>query len=281
MKYYLFLSCLIFFSCASNKKNNFYTGSNKAKSILTKDKDTLLIEPNIKNSNNNILVFYFHGSGGPTFNSLNEAFQIANYGFKVVHFCWYNCNKKYSEDLDAFELVDLELLSAKIKKVLTILSSENNEFALVGISRGAETISMIISHPDLAQFKISRAIVIAGISVTADSRKSIPRNIFNNRLANQTSRNSNDYESTKSSWTVGGKDIPNRKEIDVYNFAKPLMIIHGDSDSLWTVENAYKLQKNYEQNGLKAIVEIIPNAGHAFPETGSKYFEAMINFLSQ
>ncbi|MDD4976648.1 MAG: acyl-CoA thioester hydrolase/BAAT C-terminal domain-containing protein [Bacteriovorax sp.] len=174
----------------------------------------------------------------------------------------------------------MKIISEKIKKVLTSLSAENNEIILVGISRGAEAVSMIVSHPELTQFKISRAVVIAGISVIADSRKSIPRNTLNNRLANPTSRDLNDYVSTKPSWRISGIDIPSRKEINIYNFTKPLMIIHGANDSLWTVENAYRLQRNYEKNGLKAIVEIIPNAGHTFPKAGSEYFESMINFLS-
>jgi predicted esterase len=280
MKYCLFLSCLILFSCASNKKIESFKSPNKAISILNEDKDTLLIEPIIKNLNNDKLIFYFHGSGGPTKYSLDEAFLFANYGFKVVHFCWYNCSKKYSDDLDSFEQIDLKIISEKIKKVLTSLSAENNEIILIGISRGAEAVSMIISHPELSPFKITKAVVIAGVSVTADSRKSIPRKTLNYRLANPISRDSNDYTSKKSSWSIAGIDIANRKEIDIYNFSKPIMIIHGKNDNLWSVENAFRLQKNYEKNGLKAVVELIPNGGHAFPKVESKAFESMINFLS-
>ena len=64
------------------------------------------------------------------------------------------------------------------------------------------------------------------------------------------------------------------------NFKNPLLIIHGELDPVWSSKYAFELQKNYEQNGLKAFVEIIPKEGHIFPREQSKASMTMINFLA-
>src|SRR5436190_21797772 len=119
---------------------------------------------------------------------------MASDGFRVVHFCWYNCNKKYSDDLDAFENLDLKAINEKLYRALLASSGEHSEIAFVGISRGAEAIALLVSHPEIAKFTISKAVVISGINVTADARLAIPRKALNDRLLGQQS-STGDYTS--------------------------------------------------------------------------------------
>ena len=120
--------------------------------------------------------------------------------------------------------------------------------------------------------------IISGISITADSRKSIPRKILTDRLSGLESVDN--YSSQKNSWTVGRSIIPNRTPIEVKKFKFPLMIVHGELDKLWTVRNAYQLKDNYNQNGNRAVLEIIEEIGHQFPDRNSKSFIKIIDFLS-
>ncbi len=219
-----------------------------------------------------------HGSGGPSKYSLDDAFQFANYGFSVVHFCWYNCNKNYVDDLDPIDEIDLEKISKKIELVLSTISWKNENVYLVGMSRGAEAVALLISHPELASKPFVKAVIISGISVTADSRKSIPRKILTDRLSGLESVDN--YSSQKNSWTVGRSIFPNRTPIEVKKFKFPLMIVHGELDKLWTVRNAYQLKDNYNQNGNRAVLEIIEEIGHQFPDRNSKSFIKIIDFLS-
>ena len=180
-------------------------------------------------------------------------------------------------------MIDLNSISQKIQRVLEKLEYQKMNISLVGISRGAEAVALLISHPEILKFNISKAVIIAGISVTADSRESLSREELNQRLSKPGYRNKQlDNDSYKiSSWRISDIKIPNREVINVNYFKKPLMIIHGELDPLWSSKNAFELQKNYEQNGLKAFVEIIPKEGHIFPREESKASMAMIKFLSQ
>jgi dienelactone hydrolase len=283
--YIVFLtSCLFFSACSSSPRKPAYDrGPSTSKLIQDEDKDTLLITPDVENQNSDKLVIYLSGSSGPTSHTVNQAFSIAKSGYKVIHLCWYNCNKNYSDDLDPIRLIDLKLISAKIQKVLEKLEYQKMDISLVGISRGAEVVALLISHPEILNFNVNKAVIIAGTSVIADSRDSLSREELNRRLSGKGNRNEKgDQDSYKiPTWRIGENEIPNRKIIDVNNFKNPLLIIHGELDPLWNSRNAFELQKNYERNGLKAIVEIIPKEGHIFPREGSKASVRMINFLAQ
>lgn len=277
------VSCSGLFNQDSTRKSADDRGPSISKLILDEDKDTLLITPNIKNKNNDKLVIYLPGSSGPTTHTVSQAFSIAKSGYQVVHLCWYNCNKNYSDDLDPIRLIDLKLISAKIQKVLTKLEYQEMNISLVGISRGAEAIALLISFPEILNFNVNKAVLIAGISVTAYSRESLSREEFIRRLSGRRNRNEKkDQDSYRiSSWRIGENEIPNSEIINVNNFKNPLMIIHGELDPLWSRKYAFHLQRNYERNGLKAFIEIIPKEGHVFPREGSKAFISMINFLAQ
>ena len=99
LKIYLALIfCLIFSSCSSNsKKREYDKGPSTSKIILDEDRDTLLIQPNVRNQNSDRLIIYLPGSSGPTEHTVNQAFSLAKSGYQVIHLCWYNCNKKYSD----------------------------------------------------------------------------------------------------------------------------------------------------------------------------------------
>ncbi len=155
-----FVICLALVSCSglsnqdSIRKPAYDRGPSTSKLILDEDKDTLLITPNIKNHNSDKLVIYLPGSSGPTTYTVSQAFSIAKSGYQVLHLCWYNCNKNYSDDLDPIRLIDLKLISEKIQKVLAKLEYQEMSISLVGISRGAEAVALLISHPEILNFTI-------------------------------------------------------------------------------------------------------------------------------
>ena len=280
----IFLSLFIFSACAtSSRKPAYDRGPSTSKLILDEDKDTLLITPNVKNENYDKLVIYLPGSSGPTTSTLSQAFSIAKSGYQVIHLCWYNCNKNESEGMDAIRLIDLKAISEKIQKVLEKLEYQDKSVSLVGISRGAEVVALLISHPEILKFNVNKAVLIAGISMTADSREALTKEEVDQRASGIRVRNEKlDQDSYKiSSWRIGEKQIPNRQTIDVYNFKNPLLIIHGELDQVWSSKYAFELQKNYERNGLKTHVEIIPKEGHIFPREQSRASITMINFLAQ
>ena len=282
--FFILIFCLFLGACSSSSRRPAYDrGPSTSKLILDEDKDTLLITPNVKNQNSDKLVIYLPGSSGPTTATVSQAFSIAKSGYQVIHLCWYNCNKNDSDDMDAIRLIDLKLISEKIQKVLEKLEYQQMNISLVGISRGAEAVALLISHPEILKFNVSKAVLIAGISITADSRESISKEEVNQRSLGAGNRNEKiDQDSYKiSSWRIDEKEIPNREVIDVNNFKNPLLIIHGELDPIWSSKYAYELQKNYERNGLKANVEIIPKEGHIFPREGSQASVRMINFLAQ
>lgn len=262
----------------SRQPTTYDRGPSTSKIILDEDKDTLLIKPNTTGPNTNKLIIYLPGSSGPTEGTISQAFSIAKSGFQVIHLCWYNCNKNYSDDLDSIRRIDLNLISNKIKKVLKTLSYEDHNVSLIGISRGAEAVALLTSNPDIIDFKISSAVLIAGIPFTADSRNVVTRESTINGIRIRTPE-SDKEDYTIPSWRINGVDIKNRTTINIKNFKKPLMIIHGERDPVWNVKYASALQENYEKNGLHALVEIIPNEGHIFPREESKSSRSMIDFL--
>lgn len=137
----------------------------------------------------------------------------------------------------------------------------------------------MISYPELTKSIPAKAVILSGISVTADSRKAIPRKVLIDRLSLKSKDDK--YLSDKNSWSIGQTDIPNRTPIEVHKFSFPLMIIHGEEDKLWSVQNAYQLKKNYDMNGRQAVLEINKDVGHQFPSRNSEAFEKMIDFLSR
>jgi dienelactone hydrolase len=276
--------CLVFTGCSSSSRKPAYDrGPSTSKLILDEDKDTLIITPNIKNENSNKLVIYLPGSSGPTTYTVSQAFSIAKSGYQVIHLCWYNCNKNEYDDMDAIRLIDLKLISEKIQKILEKLEYQQMNISLVGISREAEAVSLLISHPEILKFNVNKAVLIAGISITADSRESISKEEVNQRSLGAGNRNEKiDQDSYKiPSWLIGANEIPNREVIDVNNFKNPLLIIHGELDPVWSSKYAFEFQKSYERNGLKTYVEIIPKEGHIFPREGGLASVRMIKFLGQ
>ncbi|MBC7427663.1 MAG: hypothetical protein H7336_03565, partial [Bacteriovorax sp.] len=194
MKYLNFflilISWLLFNGCSSSLRKPAYDrGPSTSKLILDEDKDTLLITPDVKNQNSDKLVIYLPGSSGPTTYTVSQAFSMAKSGYQVVHLCWYNCNKNYSDDLDPIRLIDLKLISEKIQKVLAKLEYQEMNISLIGISRGAEAVALLISHPEILKFNVNKAVLIAGISVTADSRESLSREELSQRLSSPGNRN--------------------------------------------------------------------------------------------
>lgn len=279
----ILISSLFFSACSSSLRKPAYDrGPSSSKLILDEDKDTLLITPDVKNQNSDKVVIYLPGSSGPTTYTVSQAFSIAKSGHQVIHLCWYNCNKNYLDDLDPIRKIDLKLIADKIQKVLEKLEYQKMNISLVGISRGAEAVALLISHPEILKFNVNKVVLIAGISVTADSRELLSREELNQRSSGIRNRNEKmDQDSHKiPSWRIGEDEIPNREVINVNNFKNPLLIIHGELDPLWSSRNAFELQKNYERNGLKAFVEIIPKEGHIFPREQSKASMIMINFLA-
>lgn len=287
MKFFLIFVNLFLISCSSTSKNFEHTrkpstydrGPSTSQIILDEDKDTLLIKPNVENYNSRKLVIYLPGSSGPTSGTVNQAFSIAKSGFQVIHFCWYNCNKNYSDDLDPIRKMDLNIIAEKIRKILKVLSYQDKEVSLVGISRGAEAVTLLISNESMLDLNITSAVLIAGTPFTAGSRHSVTRESLDHNLARPQTPEYDQEDLTIPSWVLNKADIPNRTNINVYQFKKPLMIIHGELDPVWKVSNAFTLQKNYEQNGLQAQLEIISNEGHIFPREGSKSSASMIRFL--
>ncbi len=276
----VFLSSLLFFlSACSSKSIKNEIIREKVSKIFENDEDTFLIEPLVKNANSDKLVFYFHGSSGPTKFSLLDANQFAYAGFKVVHLCWYNCNKRYLDPLDPFVGLELRFIANKIQRVLNkIEHNQNSKIYFVGFSRGAELAEMLITYNISAEQIIpQKVILVAGISATADSRKSISRTDFHYAIRNAVKLGISD--SKAESWKLNGEPIKNRTPISIEKYRGSLMLVHGEDDKIWSVRNAFQLAKNYEAGGKKAELLIIEKGPHAFPDLNSEAFKKMLSFL--
>lgn len=234
--------------------------------------DSFLIEPEKQNANSSRLVVFFHGSDGPTKYSLSNASEIAAAGFRVIHLCWYNCGKPFFDDMEPLQRIDLAGVADKIKTIISELAVQPESIYYIGISRGAELVSLLASHAGELGLKIDGGALVAGISVTADSRNSKPR---------ATSLLADNFGSPEPSWRIGTRVIPNRTLIDVSKFKAPLFIAHGEEDKIWAVGNAYKLRDRYQMNGRRAKMLIFSDEGHQFTrQAREKLFAELTRFCA-
>lgn len=232
--------------------------------------NTFLLEPQTPNSNSSRLIVYFHGSDGPTKFSLANATEIAQAGFRVLHLCWYNCERAYLDDLAPLKRIDLITIANQIKDITTQLKAQPKSIYYVGVSRGAELASLLASHQDELGLRIDGTALVAGISATAVSRNSRPR-------AAQLLQDN--FDSSDPSWRLGERVIPNRTLIDLARFKGPLMIAHGEDDKIWTVKNAYRMRDRYQLAGRRAKMLIFPDEGHQFtPQARERLYAEIQSF---
>ncbi|WP_372655557.1 alpha/beta hydrolase family protein [Halobacteriovorax sp.] len=228
-------------------------------------------------------VVLLHGSEGGSARSLTfMAMELANEGYTVLVYCYFNCWKKSGDKNET--LKDIELASI-LKDLKTFKESKyvSNKFSIFGHSRGAELALGLSSYIDPKDSPVATIAHAPSDTFTGyynsdwkNSKCWICKKGENvckktelrwNKKCGGISPNevySHPDWKTKSSWKIKGVTIPYGKRIEIEKFKKPVLITHGLEDRVWSVSRSKRIVETLKGANLPVEAHYFKNAGHSF-----------------
>ncbi|SMN02323.1 putative thioesterase [uncultured Candidatus Thioglobus sp.] len=249
-------------------------------------KGSVLLKPNDDKSYPGVMLL--HGSeGGSIPYTRTIAQALANEGFSVLSFCWFDCANNIFLNPIA-PLIDVPL--EKSFKAFNWLKSskfvDGKKSGIYGFSRGAEQALILASLSELEKTNISAIAVhapsdtiVGGFSwawfdkrcwvckqeddkACADREKT---ELFKWNTACGTNQppDESGYKSVKA-WTYGKKALNIGDMINIESYQKPLYISHGSKDHLWSFERSKRIVKKLKKHKQPVQAHFVEGAGHVF-----------------
>ena len=177
-------------------------------------------------------VIVLHGSDGGTASTRTIARQFAEAGYVALALCYFGC-----PDTPFFlQDIDLEVIMDAVDYLKKRDDVQADAIALVGYSRGAE-LALIVGalDPDV------RAVVSFAGSPWVH----------------------HGFPVGGTAWLYQGKPLPFLL-IPVEQIDGPVLLIHGEQDSLWPVGFSYRVADRLEAHGHAHELAVYPAHGHGF-----------------
>jgi pimeloyl-ACP methyl ester carboxylesterase len=220
-------------------------------------------------------VLLLHGSeGGLSGWSHRNAVMLAAHGFLAFPFPYsVGGNPWNAGSIENVELMNTVLALRGLRR----FEACNGRVALFGVSRGAEHALLVAAlmsrgklegEPDAVAVHAAPDVVCAAF----DSR---------------TRRDTGDdgwaaWDPAKRAWLWNGSSeglLPTAP-IPIETYSGPLLLTHGERDSVWSVETTRRLAKRLLAAGLKPEVRYFKDEDHSLRSDAENVFnETLLNFL--
>lgn len=207
-------------------------------------------------------VLLLHGSEGPNRRwTETMAMFLASQGFVAAPFPYSRGGSIYH----AGDILDVEL--AETVEAFGLMRTDprvSGPMGLWGISRGAEHALLLTSlmageaSPDLPR----------AVAVLAATDVVWPAFLIAN--ADTGHREPIDWSKRAWRWRGSTEGLEPRSPIAIERYMGPLLISHGEADSLWPVEQARRLEARLRAHGRSPEMHYYPGEGHGLgPEAAS------------
>lgn len=212
-----------------------------------------------------------HGYNGSHDNFPHESLQLAKSGYVVCtyDFCGGSVNSKSSgrtEDMTIFS--EMEDLRAVIDYVRSLEQVDANNLFLMGGSQGGLVTSLVAEEVE----ELIRGMILYFPAFN------IPDDWRNHFKAEA------DIPEVFEFWgmNLGGDFFRSIREFDTFEhiggLKKNVLVIHGDRDSIVTVENSERAKQLYQNMELV----VLPGEGHGFSPAGTETAtNLMLDFLKK
>lgn len=250
-------------------------------------------------------ILLLHGSeGGSVRNLWVHALLLAESGFTVMTFCWFDCQRDVrSEPMALMADVDLDKTAKAAEWLRTSPRALSGKgIALYGISKGAEQAMVLASLSGELPFQISALalhsptdIIEPGFNINwLDHRCWIcPKGVkdcrfqaahWNKSCGKIDGEFKAEDRDTLPMWRWKGKRLPLRSRIEIEKYKGPVLITGGSEDSDWLSPKGRvpRIEEALKNAGLKPQVHLFPGEEHSFSlENEQKRKEIVDKFLHE
>ncbi len=227
-------------------------------------------------------IILLHGSnGGSIPGTAVHAALLAARGFSVMTFCWWDCDRNdvRIERMPYLARIELTRTVAALKwfKESRFVGADH-KLGLYGISMGAEQALLLAS----LNRKITTAIDAVAVHAVNDvTSAGMNFSWLDERCwtCDMKAKGCTDSESNwnprcgpinlenESPWRLPlwlweGEKLKIGQRIEIEQFEKPLLITHGEKDTVWNVQKAKNIDAKMKEVGRKPEVILFPNEGH-------------------
>jgi predicted esterase len=235
---------------------------------------------NLNSSGGEIFVF-FHGSGGPSEKSRRRALKYSS-GAETINFCWYNCENELADSLDPLVAIDLKKVSENLNQVLSTIKLEHRKLVFMGISRGAEIASLLVSYAEEVGIRYTPdvLILISGTDRVAPGRISSDKKALYRRIMAPSLKKDLNTVFHTPAWTIGSRPILTGSQIPLEKFQGSVLLIHGDQDKIWSPRYSENLQTRLKRSGRNATLIKLEMEGHVMSRLGQETIKSEVhNFI--
>jgi dienelactone hydrolase len=194
-------------------------------------------------------VVVLHGSEGSLNYSLDVAQQLAEKGFVALALCYFGC----PQTPEKLQNINIEQVIQAVDYLRNRPDVRTEAIALLGISRGAE-LALIggALDPD-----VHAVISVMGSPWVVSG-----------------------YPSGGTAWLYQGRPLPFHN-IPVEQINGPVLLIHGERDIVWPVDNSYLLADRLAAHSHPYELAVYAVRGHDIGVSPLDAFNRMVVFLQQ
>lgn len=253
-------------------------------------------------------IILLHGSEGGSLPYLDpEANILATQGYAVLVLCYFDCGRGLVGQRKTLKEVNPQIILDAVAW-LRSQSKSNGKVVVYGFSRGAELTmitgslpttpanrpSALIAHTPSDTFNVPYNwawedtacwLCKAGIGQCPEIHFPVKRA----KLRGDYEWNPgcgpddpNHFDDSQSAWILNGKNVPADTRIAIENYDGPILIIVGEKDEMWPVDQTRRIEATLKKAGRTPEVHYFPNGGHIFgKEDEMKRLEIVGEFLKR
>ena len=255
--------------------------------------------PNDQKSHPGVVIL--HGSeGGSQRNMWVHALLLAESGFAVMTYCWWDCARDTRSEPIASLLADIEVKST-VDAIGWFGKSDfvrkGSGIGLYGISKGAELAMVIASLSDQLPFKLSALTVHAPTDVIErganinwlDSRCWICKEgvrdcAFQEAFWNRScGKIDGDFTAADRDrfpmWRWKGDRLQLNSRIEIEKFTGQVLLTAGENDTDWESDKnrVNRIEASLKKAGRKVQVHVFPGEGHSLGLEAEQKRKAMVD----
>lgn len=246
-------------------------------------------------------IVLLHGSeGGSQRNMWVHALLLAESGFTVMTFCWWDCSRDVRSEPFGTMMADIEVKNT-VDAIDWFRQSEHTqkgkEVGLYGISKGAELAMVIASLSDQLPFKIGALavhspndVIEKGANINwLDSRCWVCKEgvkecsyqgAFWNRACGKIDGGFTPADrDSLPMWRWKGTRLKLNSRIEIEKYSGPFLITAGEHDSDWASDKnrVNRIDSAVRKAGRKAQVHLFPGEGHSFSLEAEQKRKALVD----
>ncbi len=204
-------------------------------------------------------IMLLHGSEGGSIPFTHTAAQaLANKGFSVLAFCWFDClNNVLINPVAPINNIDLAKSFAAFNWLKSSPYVKGKKMGIYGFSRGAEQALILASLSqekgidiDAIAVHAPSDVVVQGLSWSWFDKRCFVCKTTDNKCQDRSQHKNFKWNTACgltpsnteiNAWSYAKKPINVGDRIDIDGYNNPLFISHGAKDKLWSVNRSKKI----------------------------------------